>query len=241
MNIDDIGIKIYADGADIEDMLNEYDKGIVSGFTTNPSLMKKAGVKDYISFVREVTGKIKNLPVSFEVFSDDFGTMKKEALALSSYGDNVYVKIPITNTKGESSIPLINTLSNEGVNLNVTAVFTIEQAKAVLEAFANDSKNIVSVFAGRIADSGVDPEPIMKEASSLCHQHAGVECLWASCREVFNIFQAERCHVDIITVTNDILSRLANVGKDLNAFSLETVRMFEDDGKKLGFSILERL
>lgn len=239
MKIGDVNIDIYADGADIESMVYEYKKGIVKGFTTNPTLMKKAGVKSYTSFVQEVTTKIKDLPLSFEVFSDDFDNMEKEAEILASYGDNVYVKIPVTNTKGESSAPLIKKLSKKRVNINVTAVFTTPQVEAILEAFEPGSNNIISVFAGRIADAGLDPEPLMKKTAILCHQHIGTKSLWASSREVFNIFQAERCGVDIITVTNEILSKMGSIGKDLEGFSLETVRMFARDGKELGFSINE--
>lgn len=238
MRIEDLKIDIYADGADVNKMLDEYRKGIIKGFTTNPTLMKKAGVTSYTEFAKKVLKVIPDLPISFEVFSDDFDSMKKEAMVLSKYGDNVFVKIPITNTKGESSIALIKELSALGIQLNVTAVFTIEQVKETVEALAEGTDNIVSVFAGRITDTGMDAEPIMKEAVRICQTKPGIKCLWASCREVFNIIQADRCGVDIITVTNDILSKLSFLGKDLNEFSLETVQMFERDGKSLGFSVL---
>lgn len=238
MVIKDLEIDIYADGADIDGMLKLYSRGIVKGFTTNPSLMKKAGVQDYKRFVKEITQRITDVPVSFEVFSDDFENMRKEALCLSKCGHNVYVKIPITNSKGESSTPLIKELSEEGVKLNITAVFTLNQVDKVLEALSPKAESIISVFAGRIADTGIDPENIMKEVAVMCHDRQGVKSLWASCREVLNIIQADRCGTDIITVTNDILAKLGNIGKDLNQYSLETVQMFERDGRSLGYSIL---
>ncbi|MFM1583481.1 transaldolase [Helcococcus ovis] len=231
-------VKIYADGADINGMLEEYNKGVVSGFTTNPSLMKKAGVKDYKIFAKEVTGKIKDLSVSFEVFGDDFETMKKEALILKEYGKNVFVKIPIQNTKGESSIPLIKELSSLGVNVNVTAIFTIQQVKDVVCAVSENSNTIVSIFAGRIADLGVNPIPIMEEAVKHVKTKKNIELLWASTREVYNIVQADELGVDIITVQNDLLKKIADFGKDLNQRSLETVIDFNKDVKYLGFSIL---
>lgn len=238
MKADELKVKIFADGADIKEMKKEYEKGYVSGFTTNPTLMKKAGVTNYAEFAKEAVRAIPNLPLSFEVFADDFQTMEKEADVLSKLGKNVYVKIPITNSKGESSIPLIQKLSKKGMQLNVTAVFTMEQVKQTVEALAEGTKNIVSVFAGRIMDAGIDAEPIMREAQALCRIKEGTELLWASCREVFNIVQADRCGVDIITVTNDILRKMPNLGKDLARFSLETVQMFVKDGASLGYSVL---
>ncbi len=237
MNIENLKTAIYADGADIDEMIKAYGEGLIKGFTTNPTLMKKAGVKSYSEFVKNIVEKIPNVPISFEVFADDFNIMKKEALTLSGFGKNVFVKIPITNTRGESSVPLISELSEEGINLNITAIFTIRQVNAAVEALAQDTNNIVSVFAGRIADAGEDPEIIMRQAAQICRQ-AGAMSLWASCREVFNIIQADRCGVDIITVTNDLIAKLKNVGKDLEEFSLETVQMFERDGRSLGFSII---
>lgn len=236
MKITDLKIAIYADGADINGMIEMYKKGFIKGFTTNPTLMKEAGVKSYTEFAQRAIKEIPDMPISFEVFADDFGIMKKEAMILSKLGKNVFVKIPITNSRGESSIPLISELSRAGVNLNITALFTPEQADSVLTALKDGSKNIISVFAGRIADTGVDPETIMGRVAEMCRQK-GVKSLWASCREVFNIVQAERCGVDIITVTNDLLAKLDNLGKDLNIFSLETVQMFVKDGMSLGFSI----
>lgn len=231
-------VKIFADGAVLEDMLEAYKEGIVKGFTTNPSLMKKAGVKDYKEFAKEVLKKITDLPVSFEVFSDDFDIMEKEAEKISSLGKNVYVKIPITNSKGESSIPLIKKLSEKNLHLNVTAVFTLKQVEDTVNAFAPGTENIVSVFAGRIADTGVDPIPTMTKAAELCHKKHGTELLWASSREVLNVFQAEECGCDIITITNAILNKFPKIGMDLNEMSLDTVKMFNNDIKSLGFSIL---
>lgn len=239
MKFEDLKITLYADGADINGMKEEYSKGYVKGFTTNPTLMKKAGVKDYLTFAKEAVKEIPDLPISFEVFAEEFDDMEKEAKALAALGDNVYVKIPITNARGESSIPLIKRLSEQGLKLNVTAIFTLEQVENTVNAFADKTNNIVSVFAGRIMDAGVDAEPIMKQVSEICRRKPGTLSLWASCREVFNIVQADRCDTDIVTVTNDLLKKLPNLGKDLTQFSLETVQMFDRDSKALGFSILK--
>lgn len=238
LNLKNLHVKLYADGAIIEKMVDAYHSGTIKGFTTNPSLMKKAGVKDYETFAKEAINKIPDMPISFEVFSDDFEVMEKEAKKIASWGENVYVKIPISNSKGESSIPLIQSLSEQGVSLNVTAILTMEQVRETVGAFAEGTNNIVSVFAGRIADSGIDPSPLMKDAAQLCKQKKGTELLWASSRELFNIFQAEECECDIITCTPEILKKLSNVGKSLEQISLETVQMFSKDSKELGFSIV---
>lgn len=238
MKIEDLKISIYADGADINEMIEMHKKSYIKGFTTNPTLMRKAGVTSYKEFVREAVEAISDMPISFEVFADDFEGMGREAVALSGFGKNVFVKIPITNSKGDSSVGLISELSKRGVNLNITAVFTAEQAKTALDALENGTKNIISVFAGRIADAGVDPEDIMRQIAGMCRKRTGTACLWASCREIFNIMQAERCGVDIITVTGDLLAKMNGIGKSLEDFSLETVQMFARDGKSLGFSIL---
>lgn len=237
MKIEELKVAIYADGADIDGMLEMNKKPFIKGFTTNPSLMKKAGVKSYTDFVMAAVKAIPDKPLSFEVFSDDFEGMKREAKILARYGKNVFVKIPITNSKGETCVPLIRELSADGVSLNVTAVFTMEQVKEVLDALAAGTKNILSVFAGRIADSGVDPEGIMREAAQLCREKGDAMSLWASCREVFNIVQADRCGVDIITVPNDILKKTSLFGKDQTKFSLETVQMFVKDAASLGFVV----
>ncbi len=238
MRFEDLTVTLYADGADIEGMKEEYRKGYVKGFTTNPTLMKKAGVTDYVVFAGEVVKEIPDLPLSFEVFADDFDTMEKEAKVIAALGNNVYVKIPITNAKGESSIPLIRRLSEAGLKLNVTAILTLEQVRAAVDAFAPGTRNIVSVFAGRIMDTGVDAVPIMKKTAEICRTKPGTLSLWASCREVYNIIQANECGTDIITVTNNLLAKLPNLGKDLAQLSLETVQMFSNDSKALGFSIL---
>lgn len=232
-----MNIKLYSDGANLEEMLEDYRKGH-DGFTTNPSLMRKGGVKDYMGFAKEVLEAIPDRPVSFEVFSDDFETMEKEARAISALGDNVFVKIPVTNTKGESSIPLIKKLSAEGFKLNLTAIFTLDQVKQVVDAVSEDSESIVSVFAGRIADTGIDPMPMMKEAADICHQKDNVYLLWASTREALNVVQAEKVGCDIITVPPSILKKLDGFGKDLEEYSLETVQGFLKDAKSSGLSIL---
>jgi transaldolase len=237
MGKEEFKIKIFADGADIRGMLEVYHAGLVSGFTTNPTLMKKAGVANYEQFASEAIRAIPNLPLSFEVFSDDFDAMEREARKIGSWADNVYVKIPVTNTKGESSVPLIKKLSAEGFKLNITAMLTLKQIEQVLNNLTSGVGAYLSVFAGRIADTGVDPTPIMKETAKMCHGVARVESLWASTREVLNIFQAQEYGVDIITVTNDILKKLPNIGKDLNQLSLETVQMFYNDARSLGYKI----
>lgn len=238
MTINDLKVAIYADGADVKGMLEMREKGFIKGFTTNPTLMKKAGVKDYISFAEEVLKEIKDVPVSFEVFSDEMELMEKEARRLSGLGDNVYVKIPVMNTKGEATYELVRKLSSEGMHLNVTAVFTMDQVTSVVEALNDEVESIVSLFCGRIADAGVDARVYAREAAAICSKNKGAKLLWASCREVYNIIEADEAGADIITVTNDILKKLGNIGKDLEQFSRETVQMFSDDGKSLGFSIL---
>lgn len=238
MNFKDLNVKIFADGANLNEMLEVYKGGIVRGFTTNPSLMKKAGIDDYKKFAKKVLEEIKDLPVSFEVFSDDFEAMEREADVLSELGENVYVKIPIMNTKGESSIPLIKKLSGKGYHLNVTAIFTVNQVKEVVTALNPEVKSIVSVFAGRIADAGTNPMKLMMIISKLCKTNKGIELLWASCRELYNIVEADECGCEIITVTNDILKKLPTMGKDLYEYSLETVQSFYNDASSLGFSIL---
>ena len=238
MKLDDITIKIFADGADIKSMKDEYHKGLVKGFTTNPTLMKKAGVKDYISFLNELVREIPDMPLSFEVFSDDFATMEREAIKLSSLGKNINVKIPITNTKGESSAKLIHDLTAQGVRVNVTAMLTLKQVREAVDAIVPEKNNYISVFAGRIADTGINPIPVMAEAAKICHDKTGLELLWASCREVLNIIQAQEAGVDIITVTYDILRKLPLIGKDNEILSLETVKMFYNDAQSLGYKII---
>ncbi|MGM9558769.1 transaldolase [Anaerovibrio slackiae] len=238
MAFENLKVKIYADGAKLEDMLAAYRSGTAQGFTTNPSLMKKAGVTDYKAFAKEVLSEISDASVSFEVFTDELDTMEKEADILSALGKNVFVKIPITNTKGESTIPLIRKLSKKGYQLNITAIFTIEQVEDVVDALDADTASIVSVFAGRIADTGRDAGEIMRKAAVICKRKPKAELLWASCRELYNIYEADKCGCDIITVPNSILAKSNNVGKDLKEYSLETVQGFFKDASGLGFSIL---
>ncbi|MGP6355432.1 transaldolase [Streptococcus dysgalactiae] len=234
-----LNVKVFSDGAVLETMLKDLQTGLVTGFTTNPSLMKKAGISSYIGFAKEVLAKITDYPVSFEVFADDLTSMEKEAEKIAGLGDNVYVKIPVTTSTGESTCPLIQKLSAKGIKLNVTAIFTIEQTQAVVDHLTAGVPAIVSVFAGRIADTGVDPMPIMEEALRICRQKEGVELLWASPRETYNIYQADQLGVDIITCTTDLIAKLPLQGKDLEDYSLETVQMFLKDSTSLGFKILE--
>lgn len=233
-----LNIEIYADGAVVSDMIAAKNQGIVTGFTTNPTLMKRAGITDYVAFAKEALSEVDGAPISFEVFADDFQTMKLEAEKIAKLGSNVFVKIPITNTKGESSVPLIKSLSEENISINVTAILTIEQVKEVLEAFKPGTENIVSVFAGRVADTGVDPTKLMKESVRLVAEKGNAKLLWASSREVLNIIQADQLGVDIITVTSSILNKLDMLGMDAKELSLDTVIGFNKDIKDLGFSIL---
>jgi transaldolase len=230
-------IKLYADGADLNGMIEEYKKGIASGFTTNPTLMKKAGVTSYEEFAKAALKAIPDLPISFEVFSDDFPSMEREAKKISGWGKNVYIKIPVTNTKGESTAPLVKKLSHEGLKLNVTAILTLDQVKTVANALSPNTPSIVSVFAGRIADTGRDPMLIMKDAVKVLKPLPKAELLWASTRELLNLIQAESCGCHIITITNDILKKVPQVGKDLDLLSLETVQMFYSDAQSAGYMI----
>jgi transaldolase len=236
-NVDQLTIKIFADGADLKGMLEAAKNPLVKGFTTNPSLMKAAGVTDYKEFALEVLKAIPDRPVSFEVFADDFPTMELQAREIASWGPNVYVKIPVSNTKGESAAPLIKTLAHSGVRLNVTAIMTLEQVTEVAEALAPNVPAVVSVFAGRIADTGRDPIPHMRECLRLLKSRPKAELLWASPREVLNIFQADDIGCHIITVTPEHLKKLSLVGKDLKIYSQETVQMFYRDATAAGFSI----
>ena len=232
-------VAIYADGADKDAMIAEYKKGYVKGFTTNPSLMKKAGVTDYVTFAKAVVEAIPDLPLSFEVFGDDFDTMEKEAKVISALGKNVFVKIPIMLTNGTSTVPLIKKLSAQGIQINVTAIFTIAQVRGAVDAFAPKTKNIISVFAGRLADTGTDPVPVMTKTAKICHSKPGTMSLWASTRELWNIVEADRCKCDIITVPNAVLDKLPGLGKSPMAGSKDTVLTFAKDIKALGFSILK--
>lgn len=234
----ELRVKLFADGADRKGMLELYANPLIQGLTTNPSLMRKAGVTDYEAFAKDILQVIRDKPISFEVFSDEFPEMRRQALKLSSWQANVYVKIPITNTRGESSLPLIRELTREGVRVNVTAILTLEQVRGVAEALDPNVPAVVSVFAGRIADTGVDPEPLMRAAVALLAQLPKAELLWASVREVLNIFQADRCGCHIVTVPHDILAKaLKLVGTDLAVMSLDTVKQFAQDAQAAGFSL----
>lgn len=230
-------VKIYADGADVGTMKRAYREGLVKGFTTNPTLMKKAGVRDFSAFAKAVLAEITDLPVSFEVFSDEFDRMETEAREIASWGKNVYVKIPATNTAGRSSSGLVRKLSADGIQVNVTALLSLGQVREVADALSASTKSVVSVFAGRVADTGVDPVPHMTSALRIISSKPNAELLWASPRELLNIFQADACGCHIITVTEDILKKTAMVGMDLSELSLETVKMFYRDATSSGFKI----
>jgi transaldolase len=234
-NIEDLGIKIFADGADRGGMLEMYSKPYIKGLTTNPTLMKKAGIKNYKAFALEILTEIKDKPISFEVFSDEFPEMERQAMEIAAWGDNVYVKIPVTNTKGESSAKLVDELSARSVKLNVTAIMTLPKVREVAESLKPDVPSYVSVFAGRIADTGRDPLPMMRESLEVLKNLPAAELIWASPRELLNIFQADEIGCHVITVTNDILKKLSIVGYDLNEYSLDTVKMFHADAVAADF------
>jgi transaldolase len=228
-------IKIFADGASIPGMLEMMRNPLISGFTTNPTLMKKAGIRDYEAFAREVLGNITELPISFEVLSDDLPEMERQARKIASWADNVYVKIPSTNTRGESAAPIIGNLCASGVKLNVTAMTSPAHLERVLPSLAGGPPSIASVFAGRIADSGRDPVPAMEECMRLIAGQPQIELLWASPREVLNLLQAEAIGCHIITMTNDLIAKISLIGKDLDEFAIETVEMFYRDAQAAGF------
>jgi transaldolase len=235
--ITDLQIKIFADGADKAGMLEMYNKPFIKGFTTNPTLMNRAGIKDYQAFAKDILRSIPDRPISFEVFSDDFAEMERQALEISSWGENVYVKIPITNSKQEPSYTLIKRLSSQKVKLNVTAIMTLVQIINLLSVLDARVPSYVSVFAGRIADTGRDPVPLMAAAVELLRVNPEAELIWASPRELLNIFQADAIGCQVITVTNDILKKLSLVGYDLNEYSLDTVKMFYNDALAAGFQL----
>ena len=230
-------VKIFADGADKKGILEMHQNPLITGFTTNPTLMRKAGITDYQAFAIDILESIHREPISFEVFSDDFDEMYRQAMLIASWGENVYVKIPVMNTKGQSSIPLIQKLAKAGVKQNVTALMTLDQVREVTQALAGGPSAYISVFAGRIADTGRDPLPIMIESLEIMRPHSQLELIWASPRELLNIFQADDIGCHIITVTNDILKKMSIVGKDLLQFSLETVEMFRQDAVAAGFEL----
>ena len=234
----ELPVKIFADGADFQGIAELARQPYIDGVTTNPTLMRKVGLTDYESFARAVLNEVKVKPISFEVFSDDFSEMRRQALKMHQWQENIYVKIPITNTSGESSIPLIAQLAREGVKLNITAVLTLRQVKAVAAALDPIVPAIVSVLAGRIADTGVDPLPIMTKSVKMVSDLPKAELLWASVREVLNVFQAAACHCHIVTVPHDILKKFGELaGKDLDELSLDTVRMFHRDAAAAGFTL----
>jgi transaldolase len=235
--VNDLRVKLFADGADKAGMLEMYGKPYIKGFTTNPTLMRKAGIADYKAFAREILKAIPDRPISFEVFSDDFAEMKRQAIQIASWGPNVYVKIPVTNTLREPSTELIRDLAKDGVPLNVTALMTLEQVRDVSLAIGPNAPGYISVFAGRIADTGRDPVPVMTAAVEMLRPYRNQELIWASPRELLNIFQADAIGCQIITVTNDVLKKLGGVGKDLEQFSLETVKMFRQDALAAGFNL----
>ena len=236
--LENLEIKIFADGADLEGMINLYRNPLIKGLTTNPTLMRKAGIQDYESFAKDALAFIKDKPISFEVFSDEFSEMKRQALKIRDWQKNVYVKIPITNSRGESSIALIRELAEAHVQLNVTAILALKQVREVARALHPEIPAVVSVFAGRIADTGRDPVPLMAASKALLEEVPKAELLWASVREVLNLIQAEECGCDIVTVPHDILNKaLKLVGTDLELLSLDTVRMFAQDAEKAGFQL----
>jgi transaldolase len=233
----DLRIKIFGDGADLPSMLALYRRSYIRGFTTNPTLMNKAGIRDYRAFAKEVLASIPDRPISFEVFSDELGEMERQAREIATWGSHVYVKIPVTNTRRQPAYDGIRCLSHDGIKVNVTAVMTLTQVRDIVAALRGGAPSCVSVFAGRIADTGRDPVPIMTEAVEILREEPSAELIWASPRELLNIFQADAIGCHIITVTNDILARLSNVGKSLDDYSLDTVKMFYNDAQKAGFTL----
>ena len=235
--LDTLKVKIFADGANKKNMLEMYSKNFVKGLTTNPSLMKKEGIRNYKNFCIDILKLIKDKPISFEVFSDDFIEMERQALEIASWADNVYVKIPITNTKKQTCYQTIKKLSKNNVKLNITAIMTLNQVKEIVSVLQPNVPSYVSIFAGRIADTGIDPVPMMAEAVKLLKSLPASELIWASPRELLNIFQADTIGCQIITVTNDILKKLSLIDYDLNEYSLDTVKMFYNDAVNAGFKL----
>jgi len=235
--IADLKVKLFADSVDKATMLELHRNPLIQGFTTNPTLMRKAGIADYEAFARDILSEIHDRPISLEVFADDFGEMERQARLIASWGPNVYVKIPVTNTRREPAFDLIHRLSHTGIRLNITAILTLEQVRPVAAALAGGAPSNVSVFAGRIADTGRDPVPLMAKAVEMVSVYPGMELLWASPRELLNIFQADSIGCHIITATPDVLQKLALVDKDLDEYSLDTVKMFHSDAAKSGFKV----
>ena len=237
MRLGDLKVKLFADGADRAGILRMYANPLIRGFTTNPTLMRQAGVTDYEAFAKDIVSAVPDRPISLEVFADEFVEMERQALKISSWGENVYTKIPVTNTRCESSLDLVCRLARQGVKLNVTALMTLQQVKDVGAALAGGPPAYVSMFAGRIADTGRDPVPIMAEAVDILRPHANIELIWASPRELLNIFQADSVGCHVITATHDLLHKLALVGKDLDDYSLDTVKMFHRDAAQAGYEL----
>jgi transaldolase len=235
--LESLKVKIFADGADKAGMIEMYEKPFIKGLTTNPTLMKKAGITDYESFAIDILKTVRDKPISFEVFSDDLDEMYRQAMKISTWGENVYVKIPVTNTQSLSTCRIIKDLSNNGVKLNVTALMTLTQVRDVVLSLNSEVPSYISVFAGRIADTGVDPIPLMAAAVEMIKINPNAELIWASPRELLNIFHADSVNCQIITVTNDILKKLAMVGYDLDTYSLDTVKMFYGDAVTAGFKL----
>lgn len=241
IDVNGLSVKIFADGADLSGMLALYGNPLIKGFTTNPTLMRKAGVADYAEFAGAVLRAIPDRPISFEVFADEFDEMEDQAMEIAGWGGQVNVKIPVTNTCGESSAPLVRRLAAAGIRLNVTAMMTLEQVRSISACLAGGAPSFVSVFAGRVADTGRDPVPLMAEAVRILRDTPNVELIWASPRELLNIFQADAIGCHAITVTHDVLKKLSLVGRDLDEYSLDTVRMFFDDARKAGFQLRHAL
>jgi transaldolase len=233
----DLKVKLFADGADKAAMLGLYANPLIQGFTTNPTLMRKAGISDYEAFARDILSEIRDRPISLEVFADEFDEMERQSRLIATWGPNVYVKIPVTNTRREPALDLIHRLSHEGIRLNITALMTLDQVRDVAAALAGGAPSNVSVFAGRIADTGRDPVPLMAKAVEMVSVHPGMELIWASPRELLNIFQADAIGCHIITATPDVLQKLSLVGKDLDDYSLDTVKMFYTDAAKSGYKV----
>jgi len=237
LSLSTLRVKIFADGADKAAILDLYTKPWIRGFTTNPTLMRKAGIANYAEFARDVLASIPDRPVSFEVLADEFDEMERQARIIASWAENVYVKIPVTNTRRESALTLVHRLSHSGVKLNVTALMTLSQVRETARALAGGAPSSVSIFAGRIADTGCDPVPMMAVAMEILQAAGGIELIWASPRELLNIVQANQIGCDIITVTSDILQKIDLLGRDLGEFSLDTVKMFYSDARKSGFTL----
>jgi transaldolase len=236
-SVAELKIKLFADGADKAQILQAQANPLIRGFTTNPTLMRAAGVKNYEAFAHEILEFVTDRPISFEVFADEFGEMERQAHKIAGWAENVYVKIPVTNTRRESSMDLIRRLAHSGIKVNVTAILTLDQVRDATAALAGGAPSVVSVFAGRIADTGQDPVPLMASAAEMVSAHSAIELLWASPRELLNIFQASDVGCHIITATDSVLGKLKTVGKNLDEYSLETVRMFYNDAARSGYQL----